>query len=173
MNKALVATYTGLAAVALVVGGSVTAVANGWNPLNVHQVVAEGVVTSADDPGTSTLDRGAAIASAKADKDARDAAAAALAAQQAADAAAAAQAAVDAQAAADAQARQTAPETQSVDAPAAATTNGPDLCPSGTQAQSSDGYNDTSCFPTICVNIPVPDPTHPECDYAYPPQHYR
>lgn len=54
--------------------------------------------------------------------------------------------------------------------------SGPIRCPAGTQANSNDGNenggNDTSCFPDICWTIPVPDPAHPECDYAYPPEYY-
>jgi hypothetical protein len=48
-----------------------------------------------------------------------------------------------------------------------------DLCPSGTQANSSDGYNDLSCAPDVCFNLSLPDPAHPECDYFYPPAYYR
>ena len=50
---------------------------------------------------------------------------------------------------------------------------GPIRCPDGTQANSGDGGNDTSCLPVICFNIALPDPAHPECDYAYPPDYYR
>ena len=49
---------------------------------------------------------------------------------------------------------------------------GPVLCPSGTSANANDGYNDISCFPDICFNISVPNPEHPECDVAMPPEYY-
>lgn len=45
----------------------------------------------------------------------------------------------------------------------------PVRCPAGSSANSSDGVNDTSCFPDICFNIAVPDPAHPECDVAFKP----
>jgi len=50
--------------------------------------------------------------------------------------------------------------------------SGPVLCPPGTQSNGNDGVNDTSCLPDVCWTIPVPDPAHPECDYAYPPEYY-
>jgi hypothetical protein len=50
---------------------------------------------------------------------------------------------------------------------------GPDLCPAGTQANSSDGYNDLSCMPTECASGQVPDPNRPQCDYFYEPSYYR
>lgn len=56
-----------------------------------------------------------------------------------------------------------------VEAPAPPADPGPTLCPSGSTANSSDGYNDTSCYPDICFSIAVPDPAHPECDYAFKP----
>ncbi|MGV8912480.1 MAG: hypothetical protein ACOH14_07680 [Rhodoglobus sp.] len=46
---------------------------------------------------------------------------------------------------------------------------GPTLCPAGSTANSSDGTNDTSCFPNVCFTITVPDPAHPECDYSFKP----
>lgn len=50
---------------------------------------------------------------------------------------------------------------------------GPILCPPGTQANSSDGFNDTSCLPDVCYTLrSIPDPAYPECDYAYPPENY-
>jgi PKD repeat protein len=51
--------------------------------------------------------------------------------------------------------------------------SGPDRCPAGTTVNSNDGTNDTSCLPNICLGLTLPDPAHPECDYAYPPDHYR
>lgn len=45
----------------------------------------------------------------------------------------------------------------------------PIRCPAGSTANSSDGVNDTSCYPTICYSILVPDPAHPECDKAFKP----
>lgn len=49
-------------------------------------------------------------------------------------------------------------------------TPGPVLCPLGSRANSSDGYNDTSCLPEVCFTISVlPDPDHPECDVAFEP----
>jgi hypothetical protein len=50
---------------------------------------------------------------------------------------------------------------------------GPDLCPAGTQANSSDGYNDTSCAPNECMTGTLPDPNRPQCDYFYEPSYYR
>lgn len=50
---------------------------------------------------------------------------------------------------------------------------GPILCPVGTQANSGDGFNDTSCLPDVCYTLrSIPDPAYPECDYAYPPESY-
>lgn len=49
-----------------------------------------------------------------------------------------------------------------------------DLCPAGTTSQSSDGYNDLSCAPDVCLTIRgIPDPAYPECDYFYAPEYYR
>ena len=45
----------------------------------------------------------------------------------------------------------------------------PKKCPAGSTANSSDGTNDTSCLPTICFSIAVPDPAHPECDTPFKP----
>ncbi len=45
----------------------------------------------------------------------------------------------------------------------------PIRCPAGSTANSSDGVNDTSCFPDVCFTIPVPDPAYPECDVAFRP----
>lgn len=45
----------------------------------------------------------------------------------------------------------------------------PVLCPGGSTANSSDGYNDTSCLPDICFSIAIPDAAHPECDAAFRP----
>lgn len=42
-------------------------------------------------------------------------------------------------------------------------------CPAGSQANSGDGVNDTSCFPDICFNISLPNPDHPECDEPFRP----
>jgi hypothetical protein len=50
---------------------------------------------------------------------------------------------------------------------------GPDLCPAGTLPNSSDGYNDLSCMPTICMTSSLPDPNLPQCDYFYEPSYYR
>lgn len=78
-----------------------------------------------------------------------------------ADAAAAAQAAAAAaaaQAAADAARRAAAPKSVT-----------PVKCPAGSQANSGDGGNDTSCFPEICFHIVLPDPAHPECVTAFKP----
>lgn len=47
--------------------------------------------------------------------------------------------------------------------------SGPIQCPPGSTANSNDGVNDTSCFPDICFSISVPNPDHPECDYAFEP----
>jgi preprotein translocase subunit SecF len=47
--------------------------------------------------------------------------------------------------------------------------SGPIKCPAGSQANSGDGPNDTSCFPTICFHIQLPDAAHPECEVAFKP----
>jgi hypothetical protein len=88
-------------------------------------------------------------------------AAAALAAQQAADAAAAQQAA-------DALAAQQAAAAAATHK-SAATVVGLVKCPAGSQANTGDGGNDTSCFPDICFHITLPDPAHPECVTAFKP----
>lgn len=43
------------------------------------------------------------------------------------------------------------------------------MCPAGSSATSSDGYNDTGCLPDICFSIMLPDPAHPECDEPFRP----
>ena len=87
----------------------------------------------------------------------------AAAAQAAAEKAAAdAATAAAAQAAADAAAAAATPKR-------AATSSGPVKCPAGSQANSGDGVNDTSCFPEICFHITLPDPAHPECVTAFKP----
>lgn len=53
--------------------------------------------------------------------------------------------------------------------PPPSTPSGPTLCPPGSTANSSDGYNDTSCFPNVCFTIVVPNPDHPECDAPFRP----
>ena len=53
--------------------------------------------------------------------------------------------------------------------PAGGGGGGPVRCPAGSTANSNDGVNDTSCFPNVCYSISVPDPAHPECDYAFRP----
>lgn len=58
---------------------------------------------------------------------------------------------------------------QPAPAPAPAAPAGPARCPAGSTANSSDGVNDTSCFPNVCFTIPVPDPAYPECDVAFRP----
>lgn len=45
----------------------------------------------------------------------------------------------------------------------------PIRCPAGSTANSSDGVNDTSCFPTVCFTLTLPDPAYPECDVAFRP----
>lgn len=49
---------------------------------------------------------------------------------------------------------------------------GPILCPAGTTVNSSDGYNDTSCAPDVCLTMTLPNPDYPQCDYFYPPEYY-
>jgi hypothetical protein len=51
----------------------------------------------------------------------------------------------------------------------ASSSAGPVRCPAGSTANSSDGENDTSCFPNVCFTIPIPDPAHPECDHTFKP----
>lgn len=165
-KKAQVGVIAGLAGVALLIGGSVSAVAVGWNPFPQTPVATEIAYAGAPAGDAADFDRASAIQTAAADKAARDKAAAdALAAQQAAEAAAA-QAAAEAQAAADAAARAAAEDEPSDDAPAP---SGPIKCPAGSQANSGDGGNDTSCFPDICFHITLPDPAHPECVTAFKP----
>lgn len=96
--------------------------------------------------------------------------------------------AAEAQAAADAEAARVAAEQAAADAAAAEAARqtakqnansgstpttpvqaSPVRCPAGSTANSSDGINDTSCFPDICFTITVPDPAHPECDTAFRP----
>lgn len=61
-----------------------------------------------------------------------------------------------------------------VEEPVEEAPSGPDLCPEGTMANSSDGYNDTSCMPLECLDAqPLPNPAYPQCDYFYPPYYYR
>lgn len=45
----------------------------------------------------------------------------------------------------------------------------PIKCPAGSQANSGDAGNDTSCFPVICFTIVLPDPAHPECVTPFKP----
>ena len=45
----------------------------------------------------------------------------------------------------------------------------PVLCPGGSTATASDGFNDTSCLPDTCFSIMLPDPAHPECDAPFRP----
>lgn len=71
-----------------------------------------------------------------------------------------------AQAAAEAAAAQAA---QDAAKKAAQHSSGPVRCPAGSSANSSDGVNDTSCFPDICFHLTLPDPAHPECDVAFKP----
>jgi membrane protein involved in colicin uptake len=103
-------------------------------------------------------------AQAQAAYDAKIAAEKAAAAKAAADAAAA-------QAAQQAAQQQSVQQTQTVQAAPSAPSApaAPIRCPAGSQANSNDGVNDTSCFPTICFTIKVPDPNHPECDVAFKP----
>lgn len=94
-------------------------------------------------------------AAAEAARKAAEEAAAAAAAKAAADAAAA-------QTAHDAAARQQSSSSSDDD-------SGPVRCPAGSQANSGDGGNDTSCFPVICFHIQLPDPNHPECVTPFKP----
>lgn len=75
--------------------------------------------------------------------------------------------AADQKAAADAAAAQAAADAAAQ--AAAKRSSGPIRCPAGSSANSNDGVNDTSCFPTICFGITVPDPAHPECNVAFKP----
>lgn len=83
------------------------------------------------------------------------------------EAAAEAQRQVEAQEAVEADQQSTSSETPAAsdDAPS----SDPIRCPAGSQANSNDGVNDTSCFPVVCFTIQVPDPAHPECDVAFKP----
>ena len=102
----------------------------------------------------------AATQAAQSARDAQGAVDSKVAAEEAlaaAEAAAAAQAAAEAAAQASDQARK--PSTPA----------GPIKCPAGSQANSGDGPNDTSCFPVVCFTIELPDPAHPECVTAFKP----
>ncbi|GAA0426553.1 hypothetical protein GCM10009543_22180 [Leifsonia naganoensis] len=90
--------------------------------------------------------------------------AAAQAAAQAAAEAAAQQAAQEA--AQQATQRQTASQQSTADDPVP---SGPIKCPAGSQANSGDGGNDTSCLPEICFHITLPDPNHTECETPFKP----
>jgi hypothetical protein len=99
-------------------------------------------------------------------KAAYDAEQARIAAEQAAAAEAArVQAEQAAQKAAAEQAARQQATTQTV--PGVAT--GPIKCPAGSQANSGDGPNDTSCLPEICFHIQLPDPAHPDCETPFKP----
>ena len=93
---------------------------------------------------------------------------AAIAAQVAADAAAKVAADnVAAQKASDATASQslnTSTETSITPGPVALI-----KCPAGSQANSGNAGNDTSCFPEQCFRMVLPDPAHPECDTPFKP----
>lgn len=107
----------------------------------------------------------AAVLAAQAAQAAADAEAARVAAEiEAARVAAEAEAARIAQAAATAAANAAAKAT--VQAPTASVLI---KCPAGSTANSGDGGNDTSCFPTICFHISLPDPAHPECVTPFKP----
>lgn len=109
-----VAGISAIAALALVIGGSTIAVANGYNPFPQEQPAAA-VETAAPALFVGTNENGLA-AEEEATAAAAEAARVAAEAQAAADAAAAAaQAAADAQAVADAAARQASPESSSDD----------------------------------------------------------
>lgn len=55
-----------------------------------------------------------------------------------------------------------------VEAPAPAP--GPVRCPAGSYVNSSDGVNDTSCWPNVCATVTTfPDPNYPQCDVAFRP----
>lgn len=94
---------------------------------------------------------------------------AAEAQQSAVDAQTAVDSLVAAEEAAAAQAAAIAAETAAAQA---ASTADPNRCPAGTSANSGDGGRDTSCLPNICFGLTLPDPSHPECDYAHPPIYY-
>lgn len=107
------------------------------------------------------------------EEQARIAAEKAAAAQKAAEEAAAAQAAAQQAAAEQAAAQQQAATQQSAaqsrDSNDAPTASGPVKCPAGSQANSGDGPNDTSCLPEICFHIQLPDPAHPDCETPFKP----
>jgi hypothetical protein len=105
-------------------------------------------------------------------KAAYDAEQARIAAEQAAAAEAArvqTEQAAAAQAAADLAAQQAAQRQAATNQGSSDSPTGPIKCPAGSQANSGDGPNDTSCFPTICFHIQLPDPGHPECEVAFKP----
>lgn len=84
------------------------------------------------------------------------------------EAAAEAQRQAEAQEAAEADQQPSSPEQPTADDNAPSSSE-PVRCPAGSQANSNDGVNDTSCFPVVCFTIQVPDPAHPECDVAFKP----
>jgi hypothetical protein len=150
--------------VAVVVGGSAVAYAHPLNPPKAaHFVIHDLPVTAADSP-TSPDALAAATTTSQMD------AAAALAAQEAAVAAQAAAGAAAAQAAADAAAKAAAVKAP-VKRSASNTMSGTIRCPAGSQANSNDGTNDTSCFPVKCFTMVVDpaDPAAADCLVAFKP----
>jgi hypothetical protein len=138
---------------ALVVAGGVF----GVNAVNAYRADIEAMQTSAQAYYDAAADQ-QALAQEAADK--------------AQGYAAAASASVDSIEAAEAEAAAIAEAAAAAAAAAAsqdAAESGPVKCPAGSQANSADGPNDTSCFPNICFSIAVPDPSHPECDVAFKP----
>ena len=152
----------------------------------MSQVKADGAVLTTAAPDDATLNETAA----RADQvnHVTAVAAAATAARVAAEQAAQAAAAAAAQAAAEAAAQQAAQEAAAQQAAQEAaqqaaqrqapsqqstaddpTPSGPIKCPAGSQANSGDGGNDTSCFPEICFHITLPDPSHLECVTPFKP----
>lgn len=60
-------------------------------------------------------------------------------------------------------------DTRSGDPTPGGNSTGPVKCPAGSQANSGDGENDTSCFPEICFHVVLPDPAYPQCEVAFKP----
>lgn len=121
----------------------------------------------ADAPNGNAAEQEAEAAAAEAERVAAEAAAAEAARVEAERVAAVAAAAEAERSAPAAPAAPTpAPTQPAAPAPAPAA---PILCPAGSSANSSDGYNDTSCMWEVCFTIALPDPTHPECDATFRP----
>jgi len=163
---------------AIATGLVVLAVGGAWGGSAYRQSIVDiqtATVASVDEAIAASESATQAVEDARAASElASTAATSKLADEQAAAASEAARVAEEARVAAEAAAAE-AGKKAAVDVPTKKPTTGdagatgPVRCPAGSQANSNDGTNDTSCFPVICFGITVPDPAHPECDVAFKP----